>query len=183
MSPATAMHPLAEDYLERLRYAARRLPRSTRQELLAQIEAHLDEALDPSMSNAEVLTVLERLGDPEDIVEAQAPTPTNGKRGGRESAAIFLLLFGFFLLVVGWIVGLVLLWTSHAWRIRDKLIGTMVLPGGFGGTAFGLQRLIAGTGSSVSSNVLAVVIGAVLVLAPIFTAIYLARTAAQASSS
>lgn len=122
------------------------------------------------------------LGDPEEIVEAQTHTaqaaPANSGCGAHEWAAILLLLFGFFLLVVGWIAGVVLLWTSPAWRIRDKLIGTMVLPGGLGGTAFGLQRLIAATSTSAISDILAVAIVAALALAPILTAIYLARRAA-----
>jgi hypothetical protein len=29
-----------------------------------------------------------------------------------------------------WPVGIILLWTSNAWNVRDKLIGTLILPGG-----------------------------------------------------
>lgn len=32
--------------------------------------------------------------------------------------------------VLGWFIGVVLLWVSEAWNTRDKLIGTLVLPGG-----------------------------------------------------
>jgi hypothetical protein len=32
--------------------------------------------------------------------------------------------------VVGWLVGLVLLWASPRWRRREKLLGTLVWPGG-----------------------------------------------------
>jgi hypothetical protein len=90
----TSLHPLAEDYLDRLEHAARRLPRGERRELLEEIAAHLSEATDPEMSDAEALTVLDRLGDPDEIVEAQRPDepPRSDRRGIHEWAAIFLLL-------------------------------------------------------------------------------------------
>ena len=43
---------------------------------------------------------------------------------------ITLLLIGAFLAVVGWVVGVVLLWRSRVWTLRDKLIGTLLWPGG-----------------------------------------------------
>lgn len=48
-----------------------------------------------------------------------------------EVAALWLLLIGGIVLpVVGWIIGVVLLWASELWTRRDKLIGTFVVPGG-----------------------------------------------------
>jgi hypothetical protein len=38
--------------------------------------------------------------------------------------------------VLGWFAGVVLLWISDAWTLRDKLIGTFVVPGGFGGSVW-----------------------------------------------
>jgi hypothetical protein len=50
--------------------------------------------------------------------------------GGLEVAAMLLLLFGGIpLLLVGWIVGVVLLWVSPRWRLTDKLLGTLVSSG------------------------------------------------------
>jgi hypothetical protein len=43
---------------------------------------------------------------------------------------VILLPLGGFVLGVGWLVGLILLWSSHLWTTRDKLIGTLVVPGG-----------------------------------------------------
>jgi hypothetical protein len=40
-----------------------------------------------------------------------------------------LLLFGGFLALIGWLVGLVLLWSSPRWTVVDKLVETLVLPG------------------------------------------------------
>jgi hypothetical protein len=58
-----------------------------------EIEAHVLESLGPEPTDAEVLTVLDRLGDPEDIVEAENPlaAPTPDPRGNQEWAAIILL--------------------------------------------------------------------------------------------
>lgn len=132
MMTATTLHPLAAEYLESLERAARRLPRGERRELVEEISAHLSEATDPGIPDAEVLTVLDRLGEPEDIVEAQRPEQgaPSDRRGPLEWSAIVLLLVGGFILGVGWIVGVVLLWSSRAWNTREKLIGTLVVPGG-----------------------------------------------------
>ena len=142
------LHPLAADYLERLRRAGRGLPRRASRELLAEVEAHLSEAIDPNASDVEALTVLEKLGDPNEIIAAETRDPDElpNHRGTREWAAIILLLFGGFIFAVGWIVGLVLLWSSRAWTTRDKWIGTLVIPGGLAtGVLIGLIATGAAT--------------------------------------
>ena len=130
----TAMHPLAADYLRRLRQAGRNLPAGRLDDLCAEIESHLAEAIPPGTSDAEALSVIERLGPPEEIVEAEQPpsaAPTAGDpRTWREWAAIVLLPLGGFLFGVGWVAGVILLWSSRAWSTRDKLIGTLIVPGG-----------------------------------------------------
>jgi len=45
------------------------------------------------------------------------------RRGGREWTTVAVL-------PLVWVVGVVLLWRSRAWTLRDKLIGTLVVPGG-----------------------------------------------------
>lgn len=189
----TALHPLADDYLDRLEDAARRLPRGERRELVQEIEAHLAEASYPGMSDAEMLTVLDRLGDPEEIVGEQLPDePHRGnRRGAHEWAAVLLLLFGGFLFFVGWIAGLVLLWSSRAWKTRDKLIGTFIVPGGLA-TVFVSLTLLASTQTCTSLNggpqrctggpgtihqLIGYALFAFLVLGPICTSVYLARRA------
>lgn len=48
-----------------------------------------------------------------------------------EIAALILLLAGGLILpVFGWLIGVVLLWVSNAWNVRDKIIGTLFVPGG-----------------------------------------------------
>ena len=193
------LHPLAGEYLERLRRAGRGLPPGRRRELLAEIEAHLSEAIDPSASDAQALTVLDRLGEPEAIIAAETPDPDRlpNRRGTSEWAAIILLLFGGFIFGFGWFAGLILLCRSRAWTTRDKWIGTLVIPGGLAtsvligllalgrptkkvcyGIAGGVQHCTNAGGPSTGSNVLGVAVFAFLVLAPIATSVYLARRAA-----
>ena len=147
MSAAT-LHPLARDYLKRLKKAAANLPRARRNELLAEIESHLSEALPADAGEAEALNVLERLGEPADIVaEAGTGQAPVARAGLNEWLAIPLLLVGGFILIVGWFVGVALLWNSRIWTLRDKLIGTLVLPGGLA-TAFFFFFAGTGTGGS-----------------------------------
>ena len=187
------LHPLAVEYLERLQAAAKRLPRSRRAELLADIEAHLAEAVPPDAGDAEALTALDRLGDPDDIVAAELPPPVipADARGAREWSAIVLLLFGGFLFGVGWLTGLVLLWSSRCWNVKEKWLGTLVVPGGWLTGLFvlnlaashetcttfagGPQHCTGGPGTGTEIWHLAV--AAFFVLGPIASAIYLAHRA------
>lgn len=204
MSTST-QHPLAADYMKRLERASRDLPRDRRADLLAEIQAHLAETIPHDASTATALTALDRLGDPEAIAVAELPDrATAARRGTREWAAIFLLLFGGFLLAFGWLVGVVLLWSSSRWSTRDKWIGTLILPGGLA-TAFTLALLTSGGSISCSghqqapplgseralhiptvvcqsvssgTNVPLVILFVVLALSPFATAIHLARRVA-----
>jgi uncharacterized membrane protein len=186
------LHPLVAEYLKRLRRAAARLPAARRQELVAEIEAHLADALDPGVTDAEALHVLRRLGPPEAIVAAEQPADAAdapGRRrpsGRKEWLAIVLLLFGGFVAGVGWLAGAILLWTSRAWTVRQKLIGTLVVPGGLllpfyilhtsgvSSTSCGGHRAHC---APTNAQIAWMVIAAVLVLASIATSTFLKRRA------
>jgi hypothetical protein len=118
---------LIEDYLRRLDHAAAHLPRTRRAELVADIRGHIDTALPQEQAGGEaaVRNVLDRLGPPEDIVEAaQPPTPEADQRAGKlEIAALIALVIPF----IGWGVGAVLVFASRVWSRRDKLIGAGLL--------------------------------------------------------
>jgi uncharacterized membrane protein len=206
MSPH-ALHPLAEDYLRRLRQAGRQLPRERRDELLTEIEGHLAEAIPPGASDDEALEVLERLGPPGEIIEAEQPSASRqaDRRSWREWTAVVLLPLGGFAFGVGWLVGLILLWSSRLWTTRDKLIGTLIVPGGIA-TAL-LVVLLTGTkrrctalatavnpstgtpvghvtthctpsgGPSAATTALQIALLVFFLLAPVVTAVYLARRA------
>jgi len=188
----TELHPLAEAYVKELKDAARRMPRTQRNELVAEIRSHLAETAPATASQAEVLTALERLGEPAEILAeqgAEAAAPPRGL-GLHEIAAILLLMFGAFLFLVGWLGGVVLLWSSRRWTTRDKLIGTFVVPGGYFGAAFagiatssttscfGSGRHVTCVGGpSTAAQIGQIALGVFLLLGPLASALYLARRA------
>ncbi|HTA96714.1 MAG TPA: hypothetical protein VK730_03625 [Solirubrobacteraceae bacterium] len=192
----SSLHPVATAYLQQVRREGRDLPGDRLTELMIDLEEHLSAAIPVDASEEDAREVLDRFGDPREIIEAERPVSMvpPERRGPREWAAIFLLLFGFIAAGVGWVVGVVLLWRSRAWTTRDKLIGTLVLPGGLFLTgvflllALGRPRkemcIHYGTGvahcthiSSGGPSTLDSVALILLALTPIATAVYLARRA------
>ena len=197
------LHPLATAYLQQVRREGRDLPGDRLAELLVDLEEHLSAAIPAGASDQDAREVLARFGDPGEIVAAERPESIGPaeRRGTREWAAIFLLLFGFVAAGVGWVVGVVLLWSSRAWTTKDKLIGTFVLPGGLLATALLLLLALGrprkaicthrGTsathyatsvvhctyGPSGGPSTLVSIALVLLALTPIATAVYLARRA------
>ena len=208
---STTPDKLVERYLKHLEVELDDLPRDRRSEIVDEIAGHIAEArsgLDHE-TEAEVRNILEGLGDPADIaVDARErfdvrPTSAGApyKPGWIEVGALVMLLVGGLIVpIVGWFVGVVLLWVSNAWNVRDKVIGTLFVPGGLGLSFFllfvGLSA--SGGGSSISgcqidpgtgrefncfeesttdptsfTDVLAIVFLVALVVAPIITTAYL----------
>lgn len=190
------LHPLAAEYLRRLQRAARRLPPERRAELVAEIESHLAEALHPRAGEPEARNVIERLGTPETIVAAEQPGPAEpaGARGTQELFAVLLLVFGGFIAGIGWLAGVLLLWSSAAWTTREKWVGTLVVPGGLatpffilGMTGLSSESCIrTGSGSQhctggAGGDIAWFVVSAILVVASIASAKYLTNRARRAS--
>ncbi|HET7012704.1 MAG TPA: hypothetical protein VFI65_02265 [Streptosporangiaceae bacterium] len=130
---------LVSDYLRHLEAAASELPADRRRELLEEITTHIAEARSASpVQPGGVRAILDQLGAPEEIVRADgiggAASPRSRmpeQLGTLEIVAIVLLLIGGVVLpVIGWAAGVVLLWLSPRWGLRDKLLGTLVWPGG-----------------------------------------------------
>ena len=73
---------LIDDYLRRLEHAAAHMQRSRRTELVAEIRGHIETALSEEQASGEVAVrnVLDRLGPPEEIVEAAEPASLPGDR-------------------------------------------------------------------------------------------------------
>lgn len=163
----TAPHAdqLIDGYLARLRVAAADLPSSAREELIDDMRAHIAEARarEPDETDAAVLNILDRLGDPEMLVAEtrHRPTPAPStqasvapwlyRSGIIEIATIVLLPFL-------WVIGVILLWVSPAWKTRDKVIGTIFSLGGYPGIfiigmAFGHHVLaVTWNGGSCTSS-------------------------------
>jgi hypothetical protein len=150
----TTVDELVGAYLRRLDRAAASLPPDRRADLLAEIGEHIAAARDAGAAadEAAVRTLLDRLGSPEDIVTAARdvdPPPATAVRPagtGHELAAVLLLTAGSLVPVVGWLVGVVLLWTSPRWRVREKLLGTLVVPFGPGVVLWGGAFLVVPDG-------------------------------------
>jgi hypothetical protein len=131
----TANHAdqLIEGYLARLSAAASDLPKSARQELIDDMRGHIAEARarDPEETDATILNILDRLGESGVVVAevrerlgVRAAAPY--RPGVLEIVAVILVPFL-------WPIGVILLWMSPAWNVRDKLIGTFLPPGGYMG--------------------------------------------------
>jgi uncharacterized membrane protein len=136
---------LVDDYLDRLERELADFPSARRRELVQEISEHIAEARAQleTESEADVRNLLDRMGDPTDIAaEARgapeeppatpAPAIVDDRRSGAvEIGALVLLLIGGLVLpVIGWFVGVVLLWVSSAWTVPQKLLGTLIVPGG-----------------------------------------------------
>ncbi len=120
-------HPLVEDYLDRLERAASHLPGARRRELVADIDAHLAEALSRSPTDAEVAVELARLGDPREIAEAEAPRPVPRLKTLLDwrptpLLAVAVLIVGNALGPAGMLLGLMAVVVSHFGRRREKAI-------------------------------------------------------------
>ena len=144
----TVGDPLVEDYLRRLDAAAYPLGEDRRSELLAGIREHIEASVESGEAHdeASLRVLLDRLGDPEEIVAAArddeppsgtpyplgTPPPVVHRRAGigLEITAALFLTVGSILLVIGWLVGVVLVWSSRRWTLGEKLVATLVFPGG-----------------------------------------------------
>ena len=197
-------HREVGEYLRRLQRSMGDLPAERRDEILAEIEEHISGAPggEPRATDADVRNVLERVGDPEDIAadarERFGIKPA--KRSWTDPAAIILLLVGGFT-IVGWFVGVVLLWISDAWNTRDKIIGTLIVPGGLAGSlgvglaSSGVRGASCGpvevsvapapcaTAAASVGSVVGLILAVLLVIAPIVTAIYLSLRLRQVRAS
>jgi hypothetical protein len=115
---------LVDDYLGRLEEAAAHLQRSRRSELIAEIREHIEAALREEEAAGEVAVrnVLERLGPPEEIVEAAEPPPEADQvpTGKLEVAAMVTLVVPF----IGWLFGIAMVLISRAWLNREKTVAT-----------------------------------------------------------
>ncbi|MFF8235045.1 hypothetical protein [Streptomyces caelestis] len=64
------------------------------------------------------------------MTHIQLKVSSRQRQGWTELTTVLLVQLGAFLFAVGWLVGVLLLWTSDRWRLRDKVIGTVLIPGG-----------------------------------------------------
>jgi hypothetical protein len=162
---------LVDDYLERLADAAQALPRDRCTELVSETREHIAASMIGSAGadEAAVRTMLDRLGEPDDIVAAAmeidppdrpaySRPPQGRQRGiGLEVGAAIMLTAGSLIPIFGWLIGLMLLWSSGLWRRSEKVLATLIVPGGPGLVLlFGLlpaQSCVGASGGPVGGQV------------------------------
>ncbi len=96
----------------------------------------------------------------------------NRRRGWHEWGAVLLLAFGGLVFGIGWVGGIVLLWTSSAWSTTDKRVGTAVVGGWVLLAPFGL--LVWAWYSSYEGWTLAFILAVAATVVPLVAAVYLA---------
>jgi hypothetical protein len=193
-----------DDYLRKLDESLQQVAPQRRDDLIQAVSEHICQgrAALADQGEAAVLDLLDKLGRPEEIAVAAmsesdelTPRSLTARNAMLDGLAIGLLLLGGFALLVGWFVGVVLLWRSGTWRIRDKLLGTLFFPGGLllpvlfvlghGRNAFGkgcVENIPAGgtpvnhCTSTIPPSWSGIAILLAVVVVPILVAIHLQRS-------
>jgi hypothetical protein len=177
---------LIDSYLQRLRDELIDVSPQRRDEIVDEIRRHIEDQGGGAagQSNAAVMNVLDRLGDPAEI----AAEARGGKAPADRTAIPHRSRLGTFdmlalaLLILAWPVGAVLLWISKAWSARDKVIATLIPPGGYPGvllimSTFRWIKLAADGGPAwlkIATGAALFTVSLLLIVAPIGTCIYLA---------
>lgn len=147
---------LVSDYLQRLDTALAGVAPDRRDEIVGEIRSHIEEqrAALHYETDADVYNLLERVGEPYALASAARSEPSPSVEPVRvQSRAGAVEILALVLTPLIWPVGAILLWTSSAWNTRDKLIATLVPPGGYLGLllAFSILEFAAFSTLSVSS--------------------------------
>ena len=134
---------LVQRYLAQLDAALQGVDASRREEILAEVHEHIEQGRDELDTDdpACVRTLLARVGDPAAIAaEAGAPPPDSRRW---DAWAPWLIIFGPVASGLGWVAGILILWTSPTWSQRDKLIATVVSPVGLVALFIGLVSALS----------------------------------------
>jgi HAAS len=170
---------LVQGYLAQLNAALQGVAAGRREEILADVHAHIEEGrtgLDPD-DTAGVRTLLDRVGEPAAIAaEAGAPSPDSRRW---DAWAPWLIIFGPLASGLGWVAGMLILWTSPTWSQRDKLIATLVPPVGLVALFFGLVAAMGGRRFTLPLGV-AILLAVAGLAAHLLPPIHLMRTRRRA---
>jgi len=101
------------------------------------------------------------------------PTPPQGHQQGLglEILAVVMLTVGSLIPVLGWAVGVILLWSSGRWRPSEKLLGSLIVPGGPG------MALLLGATAVALPPALAIAVLLFSLIGPVVVAIVLLNRA------
>jgi hypothetical protein len=137
-----------------------------------------------------VQSLIDRLGRPDEIAAAASVSGPD-RPPVRDWWAVVMLLVGGFAVGIGWVIGLALVWTSQTWSRREKILATVVVPGGLSATWWWFLTTAGPSGCTAAylhgtrlfrhctslpvAESLRIAIGVVLMLASLLTAFVLSR--------
>lgn len=148
MTAPNETEQVISSYLNEIAHEAAALPADRRAELITDISEHIAaaRASGEASTTQGVRDLLSRLGPPRDIVAAEyeghdfplRPIVVQSPPGTKaELAAVLLLTLGSVVIpLIGWAAGVILLWLSRWWTPKEKVLGTLVWPGGYLGLLF-----------------------------------------------
>lgn len=149
-------------YLSALEARLEHLPGEQSEEILFGVQEHIAEAR--ARGDRQVADVLAALGTPDDVLaglaapDAVVPRKVHPTAPPRyQSSTLWvvtsciLLPFGAFLAGIGWLFGVAGLWMGTRWKTWEKIMGTLVFPGGVVGGLY-LSILPVRTMASTVSN-------------------------------
>jgi hypothetical protein len=173
---------LVQRYMAQLDAALQGVDASRRDEILAEVHEHIEEGRDRLDTDdaASVRTLLDKVGDPAAIAaEAGAPPPDSRRW---DEWAPWLIIFGPVASGLGWIAGILILWTSPTWSKRDKLVATFVSPAGLVALFIGLVAAMGGRRLTLPLAV-AILLAVAGLTAHLLPPIHLMRTRRQRQST
>lgn len=143
--------PEATQYLMALTKALRDVPAQEADEILT---GTLEELL--GLDSAAANEKIKALGEPQRIAAeamamygsqiAESGQFANSKNESQDPqwysvvTTLLLIIGGFAIPFIGWVGGVIMLWSSKTWRLLHKIVGTLLLPAAIG--AFFLIRII-----------------------------------------
>jgi len=142
-------------YLAELTLALQVLPVETRRDIHRGIAEEL-RGLDEESARARIY----EFGDPKYIAAAaldevgvsRPAEPARHDKTWYTLTTVFALLIGGVIIpLFGWFGGVVLLWSSKTWQLRDKIVGTLVIPFGLATSLF-LVSFFGGSITTVTSS-------------------------------
>ena len=128
----TAPHAtqIVEGYIARLESELDTAPADRRRELLADVRGHITEArlgLEHE-TDADLLNILDRLGEPAELageaMEATSAQTVASDSSYSTTAWGWIELAAILLVILAWPAGIILVWLSRFWGIRDKAVVT-----------------------------------------------------------
>jgi hypothetical protein len=130
MSPGRPGERLVADYLADLDRELKGMSEPERRRTLERVGARIIGADLDMADGAAVRMLLKHIGSPKEIAAEVKASRGSKKPGSADALCPWLLLLGGFVFIIGWFMGVGLLWASPTWPTRDKLLGTLIWPGG-----------------------------------------------------